>query len=72
MNVPDNPAIQDALKEAQRYLIAVDVALAELSKYRTPSDYERECKALNMLIVKFHDKVTRVFDIKPQLVKKVL
>jgi len=72
VNVPENVEIQNALREVHRYLIAVDVALDEVSKYRSEEEHKRECDRLMLLLTKFYNKTYDALAIKPKLVKKIL
>lgn len=72
VNIPDNMQIQEAIREAQKYLIAVEVMLQEYSKYRSETEHQESCKQLKLLGMKFYNKLCDAVEIKPGLIKKVL
>lgn len=70
MDIPENVQIQKAIKEAEHYIIALQVSLKEYNKYRSQEDYERYYEILNSLLRDMTGKVRGLLEIRPNVVTK--
>lgn len=70
VDIPENVKIQKAIKEAEHYIIALQVSLKEYNKYRSQEDYERYYAILNNLLRDMTGKVRGLLEIRPNVVTK--
>lgn len=70
VDIPENVQIQKAIKEADNYIIALQVSLKEYNKYRSKEDYERYYAILNSLLRDMTGKVRGLLEIRPNVVTK--
>lgn len=70
VDIPENVQIQKAIKEADNYIIALQVSLKEYNKYRSQEDYERYYEILNSLLRDMTGKVRGLLEIRPNVVTK--
>ena len=70
VDIPENVQIQKAIKEADNYIIALQVSLKEYNKYRSQEDYERYYAILNSLLRDMTGKVRGLLEIRPNVVTK--
>lgn len=70
VDIPENVQIQKAIKEADNYIIALQVSLKEYNKYRSQEDYERYYAILNNLLRDMTGKVRGLLEIRPNVVTK--
>lgn len=70
VDIPENVKIQKAIKEADNYIIALQVSLKEYNKYRSQEDYERYYAILNSLLRDMTGKVRGLLEIRPNVVTK--
>lgn len=70
VDIPENVKIQKAIKEADNYIIALQVFLKEYNKYRSQEDYERYYAILNSLLRDMTGKVRGLLEIRPNVVTK--
>lgn len=70
VDIPENVKIQKAIKEAEHYIIALQVSLKEYNKYRSQEDYERYYAILNNLLRDMTGKVRGLLEIRPNIVTK--
>ena len=70
VDIPENVQIQKAIKEAEHYIIALQVSLKEYNKYRSQEDYERYYEILNSLLRDMTGKVRGLLEIRPNVVTK--
>lgn len=70
VDIPENVQIQKAIKEAEHYIIALQVSLKEYNKYRSQEDYERYYAILNNLLRDMTGKVRGLLEIRPNVVTK--
>lgn len=70
VDIPENVQIQKAIKEAEHYIIALQVSLKEYNKYRSQEDYERYYAILNSLLRDMTGKVRGLLEIRPNVVTK--
>lgn len=70
VDIPENVKIQKAIKEADNYIIALQVSLKEYNKYRSQEDYERYYAILNSLLRDMAGKVRGLLEIRPNVVTK--
>lgn len=70
VDIPENVKIQKAIKEAEHYIIALQVSLKEYNKYRSQEDYERYYAILNSLLRDMTGKVRGLLEIRPNVVTK--
>lgn len=70
VDIPENVQIQKAIKEADNYIIALQVSLKEYNKYRSQEDYERYYAILNSLLRDVTGKVRGLLEIRPNVVTK--
>ncbi len=70
VDIPENVKIQKAIKEADNYIIALQVSLKEYNKYRSQEDYERYYAILNNLLRDMTGKVRGLLEIRPNVVTK--
>ena len=70
VDIPENVKIQKAIKEADNYIIALQVSLKEYNKYRSQEDYERYYAIFNSLLRDMTGKVRGLLEIRPNVVTK--
>lgn len=70
VDIPESVQIQKAIKEAEHYIIALQVSLKEYNKYRSQEDYERYYAILNNLLRDMTGKVRGLLEIRPNVVTK--
>ena len=70
VDIPENVKIQKAIKEADNYIIALQVSLKEYNTYRSQEDYERYYAILNSLLRDMTGKVRGLLEIRPNVVTK--
>ena len=70
VDTPENPEIQKAMLEVQKYLTAIEVVVREHSKYRCQESYQHLQSMLDMLWLSLGDKVLDLRGISPKIIEK--
>ena len=70
VDVPENPKILNAIGKIQEDLICMKILLEDCKRYLSKEVYEERCKAAENVIHILIGDLSRLFEIKPNLIQK--